>query len=69
MDWIDVKVELPEEGTITRYKAEIWRNGCMKCVETGKAEYLRMDKIISKPIWDIDLDSDDWYTNVTHWKK
>ena len=51
MKWISVKDALPEKGTRTRYKAEIWRHGIMDYVERGKAEYLGMNKIIGKPMW------------------
>ena len=68
MKWISVEDELPEKGNVTRYKAEIWRHGIKDCVETGKAEYLGMNKIIEKPMWNIPtFETDDCYENVTHW--
>jgi len=63
---ISVKDSLPQENTLVKYKADVWRFGSIVNTYYGNAVYLGMNKCIGRPMFDIE-DGDEQYTEVTEW--
>jgi len=64
---ISVEEKLPSVGQKTRCRVNYWRFGSVSSTEEIEAEFLGMNDVIGKPMWDIDT-HDEAYVEVTHWE-
>jgi len=64
---ISVSEQLPNEGEKTRCRVNFWRHSVLSHTEEVEAEYIGMNNMIGKPMWDIET-YDEAYAEVTHWE-
>ena len=64
---IPIEEQLPDIGQKTKCIVNFWRYGTIHHTEEIDAEYIGINKMIGRPMWDIEI-YDEAYAEVTHWE-